>query len=128
MKHILIVEDDHDLAELWRLAIERMGEPIQTEDKRDGRSAMDRVSEPPPPDVIILDMHLPIVHGRKIYQYVRSAKHLRNSRVVIITADRELADELNEQARDGTIVPPDGLIVKPVLVKDFQTLIKRMLD
>lgn len=128
MKHILIVEDDHDLAELWKLAIERMGEPIRAEDKRDGRSAMDRVSEPPPPDVIILDMHLPIVDGRKIYQYVRSAKHLQNSRVVIITADRELADELNEQSRDGTIVPPDGLVVKPVLVKDFQTLIKRMLD
>lgn len=128
MKRILIIEDDRDLSKLWEMAIEMLQLPdVQSETRRDGRSALTRVKAPPPPDLIILDMHLPLVDGQEIYRVARGASHLSRSKVIIITADKELADQLQEDAKGGTIVPPDKIITKPMQIEDFQSMIKQMI-
>jgi CheY-like chemotaxis protein len=129
MKSILIIEDDGDLSRLWEMAIGMLSLPgVRSETKRDGRSALNRVNEPPAPDVIILDMHLPLVEGQEIYKTARTKKHLSGSKIIIITADKELADRLHDDVKGGRIVPPDEIVIKPIPIEDFQTLIKRMID
>jgi PAS domain S-box-containing protein len=75
------------------------------------------------PDLILLDLHLPDVHGERVLEWLRQDPRTMNTPVVIITADatpREAARLLELGA--------NAYITKPIDVKHFVTVIKDSLE
>ena len=91
MARILLVEDDAADA---RLLVEAIGECQVKADMtvvRDGYEAIDYLRRQPPfegaarPDLIVLDLNLPRLHGRSVLAMLKADPRLRRIPVVIVS-------------------------------------------
>ena len=112
----LIVEDHLASAEFFATALSESG--FATEIIRDGQDAINRLSEIVP-DMIILDLNLPGVHGSEILRSVRSNARLADTHVIITTTHWQGAEELEQEA--------DLVILKPVGYEQLRDLASRFL-
>lgn len=111
----LVVEDDRDLAFIFAKALQFVGCQVQI--LEDGSLATAWLSSGRP-DIVVLDLHLPGVSGQDILATIRAESGLANTRVIIVTADPILAEEMEGQA-DMVLVKPVSFMVLCDLVKDF---------
>ena len=58
---VLVVEDDPDVRELLDVMLTIEG--FQTETAQDGRDGLRRLRESPQPDVVLLDLMMPVMNG-----------------------------------------------------------------
>src|SRR4029077_15768236 len=73
---ILVVEDEHDIAGLIKHALERAGDG-QVHIVSSGDAALRALTEQPP-DVIILDLTLPVLSGTEVCRIVRGRPETAN--------------------------------------------------
>ncbi len=111
----LIVEDDRDIAALFRHVLDVAG--YQTEIILDGREAMSRL-EVFTPQIVLLDLQLPGISGVEILTRMRADDRLHTVPVVVITAYAPYADSLP--------VEPDLLLLKPVDITQLSNLVQRL--
>ena len=89
-RRILIVEDDEDLRSLFRIALTLEGFEVQ--EAGDGLEALRQI-DASPPDLVLLDLGLPLVSGTVVQQEIASHVFTRNIPVVIVTGSaRDLSD------------------------------------
>ncbi len=113
---IFVIEDAIELANIFAEILEMNGMTVEI--IGDGAVAMQRLGADTP-DLILLDMHLPNVSGVEILDYVRSAPHLTNTKVVAVTANPLLSADLEEKA--------DLLLIKPVRYTQISELVTRLM-
>ena len=111
----LIIEDDKDLARIFSEAL--LQAAFETEIIRDGQAALDRLAEVTPM-VVVLDLHLPRVSGEEILRQIRADERLAETRVMIATADSQMAQNLCDDA--------DVVLLKPVSFEQLYFLAGRM--
>jgi len=111
----LLIEDDRDVAALFRHVLDMSG--YQTEIVFDGDKAMQRLSTTRP-DVVLLDLQLPGISGVDILKKMRTDEHMMTIPVVVITAYAYYANSLP--------VEPDLFLLKPVDIHDLSKLIQRL--
>ncbi len=99
-----VIEDDEDLSFIFAEALRAAG--FNPEVLRDGQQALDRLAKASP-EVVVLDLHLPHVAGTDILNRIRTSAHLKNTRVVVATADARLAEQTDSQA-DFVLIKPIG--------------------
>ena len=109
---VLIIEDDRDLASLFKIVLEMDGFEVST--VHDGVMGVEVLTSQPVPDAIMLDMHLPGVPGEEIYALMveRGIAH----RVVICSADVQLVERYQGLGANA--------ITKPTPIDDLQRMIK----
>jgi len=107
-KKALIVEDDVNIAELLKIYLQKDG--FDTENAYDGQKAVE-LTESFQPDIILLDIMLPIMDGWQVCREVR-----KNSQVPIImlTAKGESMDKVS-----GLEMGADDYITKPFDPKEL---------
>ena len=107
-KKALIIEDDANIAELLRLYLEKDGfEVIKAADG--GTGVRYALSENP--DVILLDIMLPVLDG---WQVCRKVRESSKTPIIMLTAKGETFDKVN-----GLEMGADDYIVKPFEVKEL---------
>lgn len=110
-KHILVVEDDADLAESIRFNLEREG--YRTTHANDGSAALSVVRRETP-DLIILDRMLPLISGDEVVIALRRDPRTPRIPVIVISAKADEADELV-----GFALGVDDYIRKPFSMKSL---------
>ena len=111
----LIVEDDFDLSNIFAEALKAAG--FQTEVVRDGAIAQ-RMLEESVPHIVILDMHLPHIDGGTLLSQIRASESLKNTTVVVATADALMGDMYRDQA--------DFVLIKPISFTQLRDLTSRL--
>src|SRR5512141_3347440 len=111
----LIVEDDRDIAALFRHVLDIAG--YQTEVVMHGGEAVERLQSVLP-DIVLLDLTLPGVPGSIILEDMRADERLHSVPVVVITAHAHVADSLP--------VEPDLVLLKPVNLDQLSNLVQRL--
>ena len=109
-----IIEDDTKLARIFEHSLRAV--EFEVEVLMDGQQALDRLEEATP-DLIILDLHLPLVSGDAILTYIRGEERLKDVRVIVASADGVLAENLPERA--------DTILLKPISVMQLQRIAER---
>src|SRR5262245_11287147 len=106
---ILIVEDEHDIAGLIKHTLERTGE-ADTEIVGSGDAALKAVTERPP-DLIILDLNLPVVSGVEVCRILRSRADVPRVPIIMLTARTSEDDRVAglEQGADDYVTKPFSL-------------------
>lgn len=114
---ILLVEDDQPLRQLYRLALEVRGFIVDI--AGDGLSALDRVLESPPPQLIVLDLGLPRVSGLEVARELVAHAETRDIPIVVVTGTTESFDPAPFAAVLRKPVGPDELVfeVEQTLVR-----------
>ncbi|MDH5507901.1 MAG: response regulator [Anaerolineae bacterium] len=113
----LIIEDDPDLSMIFTTALQDAG--FETESIADGKTALVRLDERLP-DVVVLDLQLPHVPGTKILQQIRSDSRLAQVKVIVATANPQLAGTVGELA--------DLVLIKPISYSQLRDLAGRILS
>ena len=121
-KHILLVEDNDNDAELTLAILEKCKPAIGVDVVRDGEEALDYLhrrgayaTRPQgDPVVVLLDIKMPKITGVEVLREVKSNEKLKCIPVVMLTSSRE-APDLRECYRLGA----NGYVVKPVEAKHF---------
>ncbi len=108
-KHVLIVDDDTDTRDSLRAAFEAQGYSAST--AADGAEALKRLKQGVPrPDVVILDLGLPVIDGGGVFRAMQADPSLAKIPVVVSTGQPELAPP-------GAIVVPKPLKLDRLLKK-----------
>jgi CheY-like chemotaxis protein len=81
---VLIVEDDADLREMMAQLLTLEGYQIET--VANGREALDYLNEAPRPDVILLDLMMPIMDGWEFRKRQQNDPALADVPVIVLTA------------------------------------------
>lgn len=111
----LVIEDDAPHANLFSEALQKAGFEIET--IRDGQVALARLAEITPM-LVVLDLHLPHVSGADILNFIRNDARLRKTRVVVASADPQMASMLREKA--------DLVLIKPISYFQLKELAIRL--
>ncbi len=96
-EHILIVEDDVDLAEMLAESFAQQG--IRTEHAATGRDALVMALQSPPA-MVILDLMLPEGNGEWVVAWMRRHESLRNTTLMVYSA-RDLGPDERARLRLG---------------------------
>jgi len=119
MKRILIVEDRETGRELLRTVLEKEGYTVV--EARDGGEALQKVQEEPP-DLILLDLHLPLRDGFQVLNDLRKDQRLIAVPVLAVTASAMQGD------REKTLAAGfNGYLAKPVALASLREEISRHL-
>jgi len=81
---VLIVEDEQDIAGLIKHTLERGGE-AEAEIVGSGDAALKAVADRPP-DLVILDLNLPVLSGMEVCRILRGRADAKHIPIIMLTA------------------------------------------
>ncbi len=115
-KNVWIVDDDREMAEAIGLMLQLLGweHRIFLSGKAAGRALL----QGPPPDVILLDLNMPVVPGDEFLKFVRSRRQWQRVRVFMLTS--EFAE--TERARLLSL-GANGYLTKPVDLDELEQVL-----
>ena len=115
MLFALIIEDDPELALIFSNALSIAG--FETKIVTDGLTAQQQLQSLTP-DVVVLDLHLPHVMGSDLLAQIRGDNRLRETKVIVATADSRLATQLKENA--------DLVLLKPIGFRELRDIVQQL--
>lgn len=115
---ILIIEDDRSLAEVLTYNLKHAGyDVLHATDGQDGLAQAQLKS----PQIIILDLMLPVMDGLEVCRRLRSDPATRDALILMLTAKADESDELV-----GFSLGADDYVTKPYSVKVLMERIKAL--
>ncbi len=111
---ILVVEDDEANRKLFVSLLRGRG--YEVSEASDGQQAAEEIEREAPP-LILMDIVLPKMNGFEVVRTCREKGLLQRSKVYALTAT-----EIPESEGSGF----DGVIMKPVKVKEFLNTVERV--
>lgn len=117
MKHILIVDDEENILTLFEDELTEAGYRVSLADS--GAAALD-VVEKDAPDLVILDIRMPNMHGVEVLEKIRE-KH-KDLPVIMCTALQGMRD-------DYTIAQANvaGYLTKPIDLDELRAKVKEVI-
>jgi DNA-binding response OmpR family regulator len=119
-RRILIVEDEPDVAALISRAVERSGD-AEAEIVGSGEAAV-AAALTHAPDLVLLDLNLPVVDGVEVCRILRSRPDTRRMPIIVLTA-RSSEDE---RVR-GLDLGADDYMTKPFSLRELSARIRAVL-
>jgi chemotaxis family two-component system response regulator Rcp1 len=125
--NVLLVEDNEDDVELTLEALKESRLRVQIDVVHDGLSAMaflrreGKFSGKPRPDLILLDLNLPLMDGREVLKEIREDPGLTDIPVVVLTTSEDEGDILKSYKLHANCY-----ISKPVDFADFTEIIRQI--
>ena len=120
--HVLIVEDDADIAQLVTRYLEKAG--FTTDRAPNGRDALDAIARRLP-DAMVLDLMLPLIDGLDVCRRVRADQRTAAIPIVMLTARAEETERIV-----GLEIGADDYLSKPFspneLVARVRALLRRV--
>ena len=117
---ILIVEDDHDVAEMLNAYLGVQGyQVIIANFGKDGV----RICTEERPDLVILDIRLPDIDGYEVARRLRSDRHTKNTPIIFLSEKRDRADRLR-----GFESGADDYITKPFDIQELRLRVRNSLE
>ena len=91
MRKILIVEDDSDFQDIYQLYLQ--GESFQTLTALNGKEAV-AILEKETPDLIILDLIMPVMDGEAFYVWLRAQEKWRHVPVIVASVNEKISHRM----------------------------------
>jgi DNA-binding response OmpR family regulator len=117
--NILLIEDDLDDIELLQDALTSRNLQYKIQTIKDGEDAIEYIRAGQElPDIIILDLNLPKVHGREIILHVKTVRLFKDLPLLILTTSSAKEDMAYAFAHGA-----DEYIVKPTSVEKMNEMV-----
>jgi len=117
---VLVVEDEHDIALLIKHALERAGD-ASVEIAGSGDSALRAASEQPP-DLVILDLNLPVLSGTEVCRILRARPATASIPIIMLTAKTSESDRVT-----GLDLGADDYVTKPFSLRELSARVRALL-
>jgi DNA-binding response OmpR family regulator len=117
---VLIVEDEGDIAGLIKHALERSG-TVEAAIVGSGDAALRAVSDQPP-DLVILDLNLPVLSGLEVCRILRARPDTASLPIIMLTARTSEAERVS-----GLDLGADDYVTKPFSLKELGARVRAVL-
>ncbi len=117
---VLVVEDEQDIAALVKHTLERGGE-ARVELVASGDVAI-RVATADPPDLVILDLNLPVLSGGEVCRILRARPETAAVPIIMLTARTSEADRVA-----GLDMGADDYVTKPFSLRELSARVRAVL-
>jgi DNA-binding response OmpR family regulator len=117
---VLVVEDEQDIAGLIKHALERTGE-AQVEIVGSGDAALRAVTDQPP-DLVILDLNLPVLSGTEVCRILRGRPATATTPIIMLTARTAESDRVA-----GLDLGADDYVTKPFSLRELAARVRAVL-
>ena len=117
---VLIVEDEHDIAGLIKRTLERTGE-AEADIVGSGDAALKAVANRSP-DLIILDLNLPVLSGVEVCRILRARSDAKHLPIIILTARSGEDDRVS-----GLELGADDYVTKPFSLRELTARVRAVL-
>jgi DNA-binding response OmpR family regulator len=117
---ILVVEDETDIAELIKHTLERAGD-VRVDIIGRGDAALDAIAEHAP-DLVILDINLPVLSGFEVCRILRSRPATRVLPIIMLTARTSELDRVS-----GLDLGADDYVTKPFSLRELAARVRAVL-
>lgn len=111
MKKVTVVDDDEDMRELMCMLLRGRYEVTSAVDGAKGLEVIRAVR----PDLLVLDLLMPVMHGFEVCQRLRADPELKTIKILISSSKSYQHDVRTAVEETGA----DGYIVKPFDVTEF---------
>ena len=118
---ILVVEDDHDTAEMLMAYFEAQGYDVAS--SAWGQDAVQVAQQEPVPDLILLDIRLPDMDGYEVCKLLRAQRRTTDVPVIFLTERRERSDRLS-----GLELGAVDYITKPFDIQELRLRVRNALQ
>ncbi|NVJ06075.1 response regulator [Myxococcus sp. AM001] len=116
---VLVVDDDPDILEALSEILEAEGFEIRR--ARNGKEALDRL-EPEPPNLILLDLMMPVMDGWEFAQRMRQLPpEVARIPLIVLSADRNVGSKASD-------IGAVGHLAKPFELNDLLDMVRRSLN
>ena len=121
-RNILLIDDDEDDREIFLTALESINSPVNCIVSADAREALDKlVSGEISPELIILDLNMPVMNGQQFLVEVKKEESLKNIPIIVLsTSSHELTIALTKE------LGASEFISKPEKFEDLITQLKEI--
>lgn len=119
-RRVLVVEDETDIANLIKHTLERGGD-IEVEVAGSGDAALKATSEAPP-DLIVLDLNLPVLSGLEVCRILRQRPATASVPIIMLTARTSEGDRIT-----GLDSGADDYVTKPFSVRELAARVRAAL-
>jgi two-component system, chemotaxis family, chemotaxis protein CheY len=120
MARILIVDDSSVMHAYHRQVLSALSD-CRLSFARHGKEALDKVEAEGAPDVIVLDINMPVMDGLEFLRRLRALEIPRSKVIIVSTEGKE--DDLQRGLEAGA----DGYVRKPFKPKELQDLVRSFL-
>ena len=117
---VLIVDDENDIAGLIKRTLERTGE-TEAHIVGSGDLALKFVSDQPP-DLVILDLNLPVISGIEVCRILRSRSDGTHLPIIMLTARTSENDRVS-----GLELGADDYVTKPFSLRELTARVRAVL-
>jgi two-component system, OmpR family, phosphate regulon response regulator PhoB len=117
---VLVIEDERDIADLIKHTLERSGE-LAVETIARGDDALASVTAAPP-DLIILDLNLPVLSGLEVCRILRARPNTAETPIIMLTARTSEGDRVT-----GLDVGADDYVTKPFSLRELAARVRAVL-
>jgi len=120
LRKVLIVDDEPNILTALEFLFRRSGYDVRL--ASNGVEALEQ-AETYRPDVMLLDIMMPVKNGYEVCQNVRERPHLAGMKIVMLSAKGSEA-EINK----GLSLGADRYVTKPFSSKDLLAMIDQLFD
>jgi DNA-binding response OmpR family regulator len=117
---VLVVEDEQDIAGLIKHTLERSGDG-QVQIVSSGDVALRAITESPP-DLVILDLNLPVLSGTEVCRILRGRPSTASIPIIMLTARTAESDRVI-----GLDLGADDYITKPFSLRELAARVRAVL-
>jgi two-component system, OmpR family, alkaline phosphatase synthesis response regulator PhoP len=117
--HVLIVEDEESILLSLEFLLGKEGYTVST--ARDGAEAL-RLLQAQAPDLVLLDVMLPLIDGFEICRRIRTMPALTATRIMLVTARGRDAEITR-----GLALGADAYLTKPFSTRELMDKVRALL-
>lgn len=119
-KRVLIIDDEQDVVEFIKGALEAMQNGYMIETAGDGYEALIKVGDFKP-ELLVLDIRMPKIDGFEVCRRIKGENATKEIKILAVTAYGQ--DDIDRILQCGA----DHCLPKPIRLKDFQKNVQRLL-
>ncbi len=119
-KNILLIDDDIDDQDFFRDAVKELNAELICIIANNGAEGLKKTKLPPPPDLIFVDINMPVMNGFQYLEAIKQEKGYQHIPAIIFTTSQTQQDQ--DKAKNLGAVK---FITKP---NNFETLKKILSD
>ncbi len=117
--NILVVDDDPDIRFGTARLLRKAGYPVA--EAENGETALRLVRETHP-DLVLLDVVLPDIHGYEICRTIKTDEALKSTYVILLSGMKTASDDQSE----GLEIGADGYVARPVSNRELLARVQSM--
>lgn len=123
---IVVTDDDQDDREFFAAAVEDLNLNNHVQFCKNGMELLDHLYDDKldMPDIIFLDLNMPILSGFETLQQIRENDKFKNIPVIAIYSTSATQDGINTTFTLGA----NAYVVKPISFGDLKKLVKKVLE